>query len=72
MSWVQRHENGTLVGNGVAFILVEILREKFNFTYEVVMPEKNIEWGGKKPEDSLIGLVKSSVRKDFSLYVLFP
>ncbi|XP_026326417.1 glutamate receptor ionotropic, delta-2 [Hyposmocoma kahamanoa] len=59
-SWVERHDNGTISGGGVAFMIVEVLRERFNFTYEVVVPEKNFEIGGSKPEDSIIGLVNSS------------
>ncbi|KAL4709357.1 hypothetical protein ACJJTC_007089 [Scirpophaga incertulas] len=60
LSWVDRGDNGTLTGNGVAFVLVEILQKKFNFTYEVVVPEYNYELGGDSPEDSLIGLLNSS------------
>ncbi|XP_028160886.1 glutamate receptor ionotropic, delta-2 isoform X1 [Ostrinia furnacalis] len=58
-SWVERGENGTLIGNGVSFVLVDILQKRFNFTYEVVVPQKNFEMGGAKPEDSLIGLVNN-------------
>ncbi|XP_053599530.1 glutamate receptor ionotropic, delta-1 [Plodia interpunctella] len=60
MSWVERQENGTHVGRGVAFTIVDILREKFNFTYEIVVPEKNFEMGGKMPEESLVGMVNVS------------
>ncbi|XP_050362597.1 glutamate receptor ionotropic, delta-2 [Nymphalis io] len=60
LSFTKRNENGTIVGKGVAFFLINTLREKFNFTYEIVLPERNIELGGRKPEDSLIGLVNSS------------
>lgn len=61
LSWVEAGPNGTLVGRGVAFVLVDILRERFNFTFEVVVPENNFEIGGSKPEDSLIGLLNNSV-----------
>ncbi|CAG9563300.1 unnamed protein product [Danaus chrysippus] len=60
MSWTERLENGTLVGRGVAFVIVDILREKFNFTYEVVTPRKNFLLGDPRSEDSLLGLVNSS------------
>ncbi|KAM3968043.1 ionotropic receptor 76b [Aphomia sociella] len=60
LSWTERGPNGTLIGRGVAFVIVDILRHKFNFTYEVVIPEKNFELGGENPEDSLIGLANSS------------
>ncbi|XP_075972200.1 ionotropic receptor 76b isoform X2 [Anticarsia gemmatalis] len=53
-------ENGSIVGLGVAFIVMDILSERFNFTYEIVEPKKNYELGGKTPEDSLIGLLNSS------------
>lgn len=61
LSWTEKLENGTIVGNGVAFIIINILRQKFNFTFEIVLPEKNIEMGtGKKPDESVINLVNSS------------
>lgn len=61
MSGSKRYKNGTVVGRGVAFMIVDVLREKFNFTYEVVVPERNFQIGGSKPEDSIVGLVNSSV-----------
>ncbi|XP_072941722.1 glutamate receptor ionotropic, delta-1-like [Epargyreus clarus] len=60
LSWIERDDNGTLVGRGVAFFIVSILQRKFNFTYEIILPARNYEIGGKRPEDSLIGLVNSS------------
>lgn len=60
MSWTERKENGTLVGYGVAFVLMSILQQRFNFTFEIVLPERNIVLD-RKPEESLIGLVNSSV-----------
>ncbi|CAH2092215.1 unnamed protein product [Euphydryas editha] len=60
LSWTERTKNGTIVGHGVAFVLLNILREKFNFTFEIVLPARNMEFGGQKPEESLIGLVNSS------------
>nr|AOG12850.1 ionotropic receptor [Eogystia hippophaecolus] len=60
LSWTERADNGTLIGGGVAFTIIDILREKFNFTFEVVIPNNNFEFGGSRPEDSLIGLVNSS------------
>nr|AII01114.1 ionotropic receptor [Dendrolimus houi] len=60
ISWVEKAENGTNVGRGTAFIIVEILQKRFNFTYELVVPERNYESGGVKSEDSLIGLLNSS------------
>lgn len=60
--------NGTLVGQGVAFVIVDILRKRFNFTFDVILAEKNYESGGSKPEDSVIGLVNSSV----STFIFIP
>ncbi|CAH2234555.1 jg9175 [Pararge aegeria aegeria] len=60
LSWTEGSENGTIYGCGVAFVLVNILRKKFNFTFEVVVPEQNIEYGGLRPDESLIGLVNNS------------
>ncbi|XP_052758786.1 glutamate receptor ionotropic, delta-1 [Galleria mellonella] len=60
LSWTENGLNGSLVGRGVAFVILDILRQKFNFTYEVVIPERNYVLGGDKPEDSLIGLANSS------------
>nr|ARO76467.1 ionotropic receptor 4 [Conogethes punctiferalis] len=61
MSWVEKGENGTIIGKGVAFVIVNILQKKYNFTYEVVVPEKNFEMGGDNPQDSLVGLANSSL-----------
>ncbi|KOB64519.1 Ionotropic receptor, partial [Operophtera brumata] len=52
--------NGTLIGLGVAFSLVKILQKRFNFTYDVVVPNKNFLGGGSTPEDSLIGLINAT------------
>ncbi|KPJ15272.1 Glutamate receptor delta-2 subunit [Papilio machaon] len=60
LSWTKKESNGTITGHGVAFAIVEILRQKFNFTFEVVVPENNYEFGGVRPESSLINLVNSS------------
>ncbi|KAJ8727157.1 hypothetical protein PYW08_015554 [Mythimna loreyi] len=52
--------NGTMVGKGVAFIVMDILRKKFNFTYELVQPKRNYEMGSKMGGDSVIGLLNTS------------
>ncbi|XP_045492038.1 glutamate receptor ionotropic, delta-1 [Colias croceus] len=59
-SWTERAENGTYTGHGVAFEIINILQEKFNFTYEVVVPEKNFIFGNGRPEEYLIGLLNTS------------
>ncbi|XP_061706354.1 glutamate receptor ionotropic, delta-2 isoform X1 [Cydia pomonella] len=61
LSWVHTEDNGKLTGRGVAFVVLDILRERFNFTFDVVTPLKNFEIGIEgRMEDSLIGLVNSS------------
>ncbi|XP_021183965.3 glutamate receptor ionotropic, delta-1 [Helicoverpa armigera] len=59
LSWTEHH-NGTVVGKGVAFTVMEILRKKFNFTYDVIEPKRNYELGGRVTDDSIIGLLNSS------------
>lgn len=34
--------SGQLVGEGIAFEIVETLQQKFGFTYQVVTPSRNI------------------------------
>ncbi|XP_047517994.1 uncharacterized protein LOC125058034 isoform X3 [Pieris napi] len=59
-SWAERTENGTYIGRGAAFDLVHILQKKFNFTYEVVVPERNMLYSDDRPLESLIGLLASN------------
>uniref|UniRef100_A0A182JGR2 Ionotropic glutamate receptor C-terminal domain-containing protein n=1 Tax=Anopheles atroparvus TaxID=41427 RepID=A0A182JGR2_ANOAO len=49
--------NGTIVGGGVAFDLLEFLMEKFNFTYELVMPEQNIVGSSNDMAGSVLQLL---------------
>ncbi|XP_053675806.1 glutamate receptor ionotropic, delta-2 [Anopheles nili] len=49
--------NGTIVGAGVAFDLLEFLMEKFNFTYELVMPEQNIVGSTQDMPGSVLALL---------------
>ncbi|KAK3927640.1 Glutamate receptor ionotropic, kainate 4 [Frankliniella fusca] len=46
-SGTRKNERGETVGDGFAFEFVDILREKFRFSYEVITPDKNI-LGDKK------------------------
>lgn len=39
---METNENGELVGKGVAFRILEFLKEKFNFTVHIHLAEKNI------------------------------
>ncbi|XP_058124885.1 glutamate receptor ionotropic, kainate 2 [Anopheles ziemanni] len=49
--------NGTMVGGGVAFDLLEFLMEKFNFTYELVMPGQNIVGSSNDMDGSVLQLL---------------
>ncbi|XP_035893437.1 glutamate receptor ionotropic, delta-1 [Anopheles stephensi] len=51
--------NGTYVGAGVAFDLLEFLMEKFNFTYELVMPEQNIVGSSNDMAGSVLQLLSN-------------
>ncbi|XP_049296784.1 glutamate receptor ionotropic, delta-2 isoform X1 [Anopheles funestus] len=49
--------NGSYIGAGVAFDLLEFLMEKFNFTYELVMPEQNIVGSSNDMAGSVLQLL---------------
>ena len=53
--------NGTRVGMGVAFQLLEFLTEKFNFTYEIVLTEKNVVGSTKDMDGSILKLLQDGV-----------
>ncbi|XP_050530491.1 ionotropic receptor 93a isoform X2 [Daktulosphaira vitifoliae] len=38
LSWVTTEPNGTLIGHGIAFEIVETLRQRYGFTFDVVKP----------------------------------
>lgn len=40
MSWVTKETNGSLIGHGIAFEIVETLRQRYGFTYDVVVPTR--------------------------------
>lgn len=61
LSYTQTLENGTRVGRGVSFQIIEFLQEKFNFTYEVVVPQDNIIGSKADLDRSLIEMVNNSV-----------
>ncbi|XP_023173114.1 glutamate receptor ionotropic, delta-1-like [Drosophila hydei] len=60
LSYTQTLENGTRVGRGVSFQIIEFLQEKFNFTYEVVVPQDNIIGSKADLDRSLIEMVNNS------------
>ncbi|XP_050094606.1 glutamate receptor ionotropic, kainate 2 [Anopheles aquasalis] len=51
--------NGSMVGGGVAFDLLEFLMEKFNFTYELVMPQLNIVGSSNDLSGSVLELLSN-------------
>lgn len=53
-------ENGTWQGKGVAFIFLNFLAEKFNFTYEVSLPEENRVGIGN--DKSIVQMLVDNVR----------
>lgn len=61
LNWAEKNENGVLVGHGIAFKLFDVLTEKFNFTYELVMPKNNIIGSTNDLSGSLLELVQSKV-----------
>lgn len=50
--------NGTRVGMGVSFEILEFLTEKFNFTYELIIPEKNTVGSTNDMEGSLLQILR--------------
>jgi len=40
LSWVTKEINGTLIGHGISFEIVETLRQRYGFTYDVVIPTR--------------------------------
>lgn len=41
-SGTRKDDSGNQVGDGFAFEFVDILREKFGFSYDIVVPEENV------------------------------
>lgn len=55
-------ENGSSKGFGVAFELLEFLTEKFNFTYDLVKPQRNIMGSSQQYNGSILELLETEVR----------
>lgn len=60
LNWAEKDENGVLVGKGIAFKLFNVLTEKFNFTYELILPKDNIIGSTTDFSGSLLELMKGS------------
>lgn len=61
LSYTEVLENGTRVGHGVSFQIIEFLQKKFNFTFDVVVPQDNIIGSTMDLDRSLIEMVNNSV-----------
>lgn len=55
------NETGTLKPMGVAFQLLEFLTDKFNFTFKVIHPKRDVVGSSWDLDGSLIELVNTSV-----------
>lgn len=62
LSYVIR-ENGTLVGKGWAFEFFDYLVKKYDFKYNIVIPDINIVGGSNDSEGSLMQMMIKKVRK---------
>lgn len=61
LSYTDKSSNGTAVGQGVAFELLSFLTKKFNFTYQLVQPAKNILGSTQDMEGSILDMLQSQV-----------
>lgn len=61
LSWTEQ-VNGTRVGRGVAFNLLNVLMKKYNFTYELQMPKNNIVGSTNDMDGSMIELLQTGVK----------
>lgn len=56
-------ENGTIYGRGISFELVNFLAKKFNFTYDIIIPDNNIIGSPNDMDGSLLELMNRTVKK---------
>lgn len=54
-------DNGNIQGNGVAFDVFNYFAEKFNFTYNIVPPERNLIGSVTSFNGSLIEMLYTKV-----------
>lgn len=64
LSWTEK-ENGTTVIKGVVGGILDLLMKKFNFTYEVKLPKRNIIGSSSDIDGSILEILKNGVRKLF-------
>lgn len=53
-------ENDTLVGKGIAFDCINFIRDKYEFTYSVVLPQQDV-LGNLKTEGGLFEMLAQNV-----------
>ncbi|CAG9826765.1 unnamed protein product [Diabrotica balteata] len=58
--------NGSLVGTGIAFDILNILQEKYGFNYSIVLPQDHVFLGDAKKAN-----VKNLLEKDVSEDLMF-
>ncbi|XP_071536859.1 glutamate receptor ionotropic, delta-2-like [Panulirus ornatus] len=57
-------EDGTMTPlSGIDFNIIDILSEKLNFTYQLVLPPDG-KWGGPQPDNTITGLVGMVARHE--------
>ena len=63
LSYVERDNNGTFVGKGWAFEFFEFLMKKYDFKYNLVIPNVNIVGSSNDSEGSIMQIMIKNVRK---------
>lgn len=53
-------ENKTYVGKGIAFDCINFIRDKYEFTYSVVLPEDRV-LGDLRTQDGVFGMLAKNV-----------
>lgn len=68
LSYVER-ANGTFTGKGRAFEFFEFLMKKYDFKYNLVVPDVNIVGSSNDSEGSLMQVIIKNVRKFFKPFL---
>lgn len=58
-------ENNVTVGKGISFDFLDFLCEKFDFKYEIIMPEYNILGSSNDTAGSILEMMSKNVSKQF-------
>lgn len=59
-------QNKTLIGKGIAFDCIDFIRDKYEFTYSVVLPEEDI-LGNISATKGVFGMLASNVKFIYKL-----